>query len=104
MKSPEDEAFEEIERIQRTRTKWVPVNKPQNEIFALGIQAGLCDEFGGINMEYNYKDQILAFAKLIAAKERERIFGELLRMHEIASSRHNYYLHAVVTIRARGQA
>jgi predicted Fe-S protein YdhL (DUF1289 family) len=29
MKTPEDEAFEEIERIQRTRTKWVPVEKPQ---------------------------------------------------------------------------
>jgi hypothetical protein len=29
MKTPEDEAFEEIERIQRTRTRWVPVEKPQ---------------------------------------------------------------------------
>jgi hypothetical protein len=28
MKTPEDEAFEEIERIQRTRTKWVPVQQP----------------------------------------------------------------------------
>jgi len=28
MKTPEDEAFEEIERIQRTRTRWVPVPKP----------------------------------------------------------------------------
>ena len=44
------------------------------------------------------------FANLVAQHERERIFGELLRMHEIASSRHNYYLHAVVTIRARGEA
>ena len=71
MKTPEDEAFEEIERIQRTRTRWVSVKKPQDEIIALGIQAGLCDEFGSINMEYDYKDQILAFAKLVAAKERE---------------------------------
>ena len=30
MKTPEDEAFEEIERIQRTRTSWVSVNKPQD--------------------------------------------------------------------------
>jgi len=44
------------------------------------------------------------FAKLVAQYERERIFGELLKMHEIASSRHNYYLHAVLTIRARGEA
>jgi len=29
MKTPEDEAFEEIERIQRTRTRWVPVKKPE---------------------------------------------------------------------------
>lgn len=41
------------------------------------------------------------FAELVREDERERIFGELLRMHEIASSQHNYYLHAVVTIRAR---
>ena len=31
MKTPEDEAFEEIERIQRTRTRWVPVPKPEQE-------------------------------------------------------------------------
>jgi hypothetical protein len=45
-----------------------------------------------------------AFASLVAQHERERIFGELLKMHEIASSRHNYYLNAVLTIKARGQA
>jgi len=28
MKSPEDEAFEEIERIQRTRTRWAAVQQP----------------------------------------------------------------------------
>ena len=44
------------------------------------------------------------FANLVAQHERERIFGELLKMHEIASSRHNYYLNAVLTIGARGQA
>jgi hypothetical protein len=38
MKTPEDEAFEEIERIQRTRTRWVPVEKPQRE------WVGLTDE------------------------------------------------------------
>jgi hypothetical protein len=33
MKTPEDEAFEEIERIQRTRTRWVAVQgeKHMNE-------------------------------------------------------------------------
>ena len=44
------------------------------------------------------------FAKLVAQYERERIFGELLKMHEIASSRHNYYLNAVLTTRATGEA
>ena len=43
----------------------------QDEIIEMGIQARLCDEFGDINMEYDYKNQILAFAKLVAAKERE---------------------------------
>ena len=50
------------------------------------------------------RDFLKAFAKLVAQHERERIFGELLKMHEIASSQHNYYLHAVLTIRARGEA
>jgi len=80
MKTPEDEAFEEIERIQRIRTSWVSVKKPQDEIIALGIQAGLCDEFGGINMEYDYKDQILAFAKLVVEKEREAC-AEICKKH-----------------------
>jgi hypothetical protein len=35
MKTPEDEAFEEIERIQRTRTRWVSVEKPQREFVGL---------------------------------------------------------------------
>jgi ribosomal protein L37AE/L43A len=29
MKTPEDEAFEEIERIQRARTRWATVQQPQ---------------------------------------------------------------------------
>jgi hypothetical protein len=41
------------------------------EIIDLGVQAGLCDEFGDINFEYGYRDEIIAFAKLVAAKERE---------------------------------
>jgi hypothetical protein len=36
--------------------------------------------------------------------ERERIFAELHRMHENASGLHNCYLHAVMHIRARGEA
>jgi hypothetical protein len=47
--------------------------------------------------------QLERFAKLVAQHERERIFGELLKIHEKESSRHNYFLHAVVTIRAKGE-
>jgi hypothetical protein len=41
------------------------------EIMRLGIEAKLCDENGGINDEYDYAEEILAFANLIAAAERE---------------------------------
>ena len=40
----------------------------ENEIIKIGVQVGLCDEFGDINMEYEYKDKILAFAKLLEDK------------------------------------
>jgi hypothetical protein len=60
----------------------------QDEIIDIGIQANLCDEFGSINMEYDYKAKILAFAKLVAAKEREacaRLCDELAVHPEYAS-------------------
>ena len=41
------------------------------EILALGTQADLCDEYGTINWEYGFKDEIIAFAKLVAEKERK---------------------------------
>ena len=69
MKTPEDEAFEEIERIQRTRTRWVAVEKPQDEIFAMAKKCGLVGmrpHLDGI-----YIEALLSFAKLIAEAERE---------------------------------
>jgi hypothetical protein len=42
-----------------------------NEIIEMGVKAELCDEYGTINFEYGYRDEIIAFAKLVAAKERE---------------------------------
>ena len=45
-----------------------------------------------------------AFAKLAAAKERERIFDMLHEMHAKAKGQHNHYLHAVVTLKQRGEA
>jgi hypothetical protein len=81
----------------------------QDEIIEMAKQAWISDkeaelitEFDEAYLSCTYLTDLTAFAKLVAQHERERIFGELLKMHEIASSRHNYYLNAVVTIRARG--
>lgn len=78
MKTPEDEAFEEIERIQRTRTRWVSVEKPQDEIMEMAKQAGFMQHLGVIcipNVQ-NLED----FAKLVAAKEREAC-AEICKKH-----------------------
>ena len=44
----------------------------QDEIIEMGVKAELCDEYGTINFEYGYRDEIIAFAKLVAAKERDK--------------------------------
>jgi len=67
MKTPEDEAFEEIERIQRTRTRWVAVEKPQDEIEHMWKVAS-----NNPNHDSNWHDPVVvAFAKLVAERERE---------------------------------
>jgi len=71
----------------------------QDEIIEMARQAGWSKDYLAIGDE-----RLERFSNLVAQHERERIFGELLKMHEKESSRHNYFLHAVVTIRARGQA
>ena len=43
----------------------------QDEIMELAEQADLADKYGTINYEYGYRDEIIAFAKLVAAKERQ---------------------------------
>jgi hypothetical protein len=42
------------------------------ELIALAVQADLCDEYGTVNYEYGYLTEIIAYGKLVAAKERER--------------------------------
>ena len=37
----------------------------EDQILAIGIQVGLCDAEGSINLEYDYKNQIMAFAYLV---------------------------------------
>jgi hypothetical protein len=78
MKTPEDEAFEEIERIQRTRTRWVPVNKPQDEIIEMAQECkliGMRPHLDGI-----YTETLIAFAKLVAEREREAC-AEICKKH-----------------------
>ena len=72
----------------------------QDEIIEMAKQAGAV--YSNDHAASLLDDEIIIFAKLVAQHERERIFGELLKIHEKESSRHNYFLHAVVTIRARG--
>jgi len=45
----------------------------QDEIIAMGIKADLCDQYGTINLEYDYLNQIVAFAKLVEKKTRDHI-------------------------------
>jgi macrodomain Ter protein organizer (MatP/YcbG family) len=45
-------------------------------------------------LKQNHKEAVKA--------ERERIFGVLLDMHDKTQGTHNYYIHAVQHIRARG--
>jgi hypothetical protein len=78
MKTPEDEAFEEIERIQRIRTSWVSVKKPQDEIIEMAQECkliGMRPHLDGI-----YTEALIAFAKLVAAKEREAC-AEICKKH-----------------------
>jgi hypothetical protein len=37
----------------------------EDQILAIGTQVGLCDAEGSINLEYDYKNQIMAFAYLV---------------------------------------
>jgi len=76
----------------------------QDEIIEMARQAGgMFSELPMIDAWVFGDKSLEAFAKLVAEHERKRIFDELIKMHEIASSRHNYYLNAVLTIKARGQ-
>lgn len=77
------------------------------DIVAMALEAGLapiCEGCDVPDVSYAYESwdvELKAFAELVRADERERIFQELLRMHENTKGAHNYFLHAVGTIRAR---
>ena len=115
MKTPEDEAFEEIERIQRTRTRWVAVEKPQDEIFAMAKEAGARfssnpDEYDVMKITHS---GLKAFAKLVAEAEREAC-AEICKKHAdvyamleqnpTAKSAWAACIDNLDAIRARGQA
>ena len=56
------------------------------EIIEMGIQADLCDEYGTIKWEYGYRNEIIAFAKLVAEKEREACNAICLDTYEWAEN------------------
>ena len=76
------------------------------EILALGIQADLCDEYGTINWEYGFKKEIIAFAKLVAEKERESIWNILFEYagrDDLSLDDESLLKHLADLIRARGE-
>jgi hypothetical protein len=98
MKTPEDEAFEEIERIQRTRTRWVAVEKPQDEIEHMWKVAS-----NNPNHDSNWHDPVVvAFAKLVTAKEREACAKVCEETDD--GTPYNLAKECAAAIRARGQA
>jgi hypothetical protein len=100
LKTPEDEAFEEIERIQRTRTRWVSVKKPQDEMIEMAQECGLIGmrpHLDGI-----YTEALIAFAKLVAEKEREACW-DIVGIALLGSDR-ELTKRVANAIRARGQA
>ena len=100
MKTPEDEAFEQIERIQRTRTRWVSVKQPQDEIIELAKKyklVGMRPHLDGI-----YMDALLSFAKSVAEAEREAC-AKLCEETDDGTP-YNLAEECARNIRARGQA
>jgi len=76
----------------------------QDEIIEMAIQAGISEEIAAFNIPI-----IEAFAKLIAAKEREACAAECERMMMYPNARQESAAHqnvwaAAKAIRARGEA
>ena len=73
----------------------------QDEIIAMGIQADLCDDYGSINWEYDYLHEIVAFANLVAAKEREACAKVCEETND--GTPYNLAAECAAAIRLRGQ-
>ena len=76
-------------------------------IIEMAREAGLGDAEGWINEEYDYKKEILAFAELVAAAEREACAAQLDFNAQAASNGGDEYIAALLwqeaeEIRARG--
>ena len=76
-------------------------------IIEMAREAGLGDAEGWINEEYDYKKEILAFAELVAAAERELCAAQLDFNAQAASNGGDEYIAALLwqeaeEIRARG--
>ena len=67
----------------------------KEEIIELAKQAGFEEH------QAKFDTRFEPFAKLVADKERKRIFDLLHEMHVKAKGQHNHYLHAVVTLKQK---
>jgi hypothetical protein len=75
----------------------------QDEIIEMAFKAGVED-----SNEYNHlvctEVELVAFAKLVAAKEREACAKLCMDLHTLTDGNHNFYHFASNQIRARGEA
>ena len=78
----------------------------KDEIMQLGMQAKLCSQSGDINDEYDYEEEIIAFANLVAAAEREacaKLVDEEMADYRYGTPPNIALNNAAAAIRARGQ-
>lgn len=57
----------------------------REDLIALAVKADLCDEYGTVNYEYGYTDEIVAYGKLVEAATLDRFCGYLRQFHDAIS-------------------
>ena len=67
-------------------------------------EAQLITEFDMAYISCTYLTDLVAFAKLVAAKEREACAKVCMSLHTLSEGAHNYYHFAANQIRERGEA
>lgn len=74
----------------------------RDDIFRMAIEAGARDCANPDKWDiWEIRDTDLErFAALVAAAKQEEIESTLMRLHEQAADRHNYFQHAIKVLRA----